>query len=40
MYRAMHVILNEDEAVVEIVFPKDTCGARTFPPHFIDGCVS
>jgi hypothetical protein len=41
MYRSMHsVILNEDEAVAEVVFPQDARGSWTIPPHFIDGCVS
>ncbi|KUL83736.1 hypothetical protein ZTR_08641 [Talaromyces verruculosus] len=41
MYRTMqNVILNDDEAVAEVVFPQDTTGNWTVPPHFIDGCVS
>lgn len=41
MYRTMEsVILNEDEAVAEVVFPQDTSGTWTIPPHFIDGVVS
>ncbi|KAI9727721.1 MAG: Type I Iterative PKS [Chrysothrix sp. TS-e1954] len=41
MYQTMQsVILNEDEAVAEVVFPSDTAGDWTVPPHFIDGCVS
>lgn len=41
MYRTMQsVILNEDEAVAEVVFPHDTSGIWTVPPHFIDGCIS
>lgn len=41
MYQTMQsVILNEDEAVAEVVFPTDTSGSWTFPPHFIDGLVS
>jgi acyl carrier protein len=41
MYRTMQsVILNEDEAVAEVVFPHDTSGTWTVPPHFIDGCIS
>lgn len=41
MYRTMQsVIINEDEAVAEVVFPHDTSGTWTVPPHFIDGCIS
>lgn len=41
MYRTMQsVILNEDEAVAEVIFPADTSGTWTVPPHFIDGRVS
>ncbi len=41
MYRTMQsVILNEDEAVAEVVFPHDTSGTWTVSPHFIDGCIS
>lgn len=41
MYRTMqNVILNDDEAVAEVVFPQDTSGNWTVPPHFIDGVVS
>jgi len=41
MYRTMQsVILNEDEAVAEVVFPYDTSGTWTVPPHFIDSCIS
>lgn len=34
------VILHEDEAVADVVFPGDTSGSWTVPPHFIDGCMS
>ena len=41
LYRTMQsVVLNEDEAVAEVVFPHDTSGSWTVPPHFIDGCIS
>ncbi|KAL9625057.1 MAG: hypothetical protein Q9160_000786 [Pyrenula sp. 1 TL-2023] len=41
MYRTMQsVILNEDEAIAEVLFPPDTGGTWTIPPHFIDGVVS
>ncbi|KAI9702722.1 MAG: Type I Iterative PKS [Bogoriella megaspora] len=41
MYQTMRsVILNEDEAVAEVVFPSDTSGNWTVPPHFIDGVAS
>lgn len=41
MYRTMQsVILNEDEAMAEVLFPPDTSGTWTVPPHFIDGVVS
>ncbi|KXG50019.1 Acyl transferase/acyl hydrolase/lysophospholipase [Penicillium griseofulvum] len=41
MYRNMKwVILNEDEAVAEVIFPADTQGDWAMPPHFIDGLVS
>ncbi|KAK8022126.1 polyketide synthase [Apiospora rasikravindrae] len=41
MYRTMQsVVLHEDEAVAEVVFPHDAQGDWTVPPHFIDGCVS
>ncbi|KAK8061048.1 hypothetical protein PG997_015269 [Apiospora hydei] len=41
MYRTMQsVVLHEDEAVAEVVFPADSQGDWTVPPHFIDGCVS
>jgi iterative type I PKS product template protein len=41
MYRTMQsVILNEDEAVAEVIFPSDTQGDWVVPPHFIDGLVS
>ncbi|KAI0184872.1 hypothetical protein EV127DRAFT_503982 [Xylaria flabelliformis] len=41
MYRTMQsVILNEDEAMAEVLFPADTQGDWTVPPHFIDGVVS
>ncbi|KAK6822561.1 type I iterative polyketide synthase [Apiospora arundinis] len=41
MYRTMQsVVLHEDEAFAEVVFPHDTQGEWTVPPHFIDGCVS
>ncbi|KAK7918361.1 polyketide synthase [Apiospora marii] len=41
MYRTMQsVVLHEDEAFAEVVFPSDTQGEWTVPPHFIDGCVS
>jgi monodictyphenone polyketide synthase len=41
MYRNMKwVILNEDEAVAEVIFPADTNGDWAVPPHFIDGLVS
>jgi monodictyphenone polyketide synthase len=41
MYRTMQsVILNEDEAVAEVLFPADTQGDWAVPPHFIDGLVS
>ncbi|ORY56609.1 polyketide synthase [Pseudomassariella vexata] len=41
LYQTMQsVILNEDEAVAEVVFPADASGAWTVPPHFIDGLVS
>lgn len=41
MYRTMQwVILNEDEAVAEVVFPTDPQGDWAVPPHFIDGVVS
>ena len=41
IYRTMQwVILNEDEAVAEVVYPYDTSGTWTVPPHFIDGCIS
>ncbi|KAJ5165076.1 Acyl transferase/acyl hydrolase/lysophospholipase [Penicillium coprophilum] len=40
-YRTMQwVILNEDEAVAEVIFPADTQGDWAVPPHFIDGLVS
>ncbi|KAI0906088.1 polyketide synthase [Ustulina deusta] len=41
MYRTMQtVILKDDEAVAEVVFPADAGGSWTVPPHFIDGVVS
>ncbi|KAJ5318487.1 hypothetical protein N7476_004931 [Penicillium atrosanguineum] len=41
MYRNMQaVILNEDEAVAEVIMPADTQGEWAVPPHFIDGLVS
>lgn len=41
MYQTMQwVILNQDEAVTEVLYPEDTAGAWTVPPHFIDGPVS
>jgi len=41
MYRTMQsVILHEDEAMAEVVFPTDTQGDWAVPPHFIDGVVS
>lgn len=41
MYRTMQwVILNEDEAVAEVVFPTDSRGDWAVPPHYIDGVVS
>ena len=41
MYQTMQwVILNEDEAITEVVFPPNTSGDWTVPPHFIDGLVS
>ncbi|KAI0459063.1 polyketide synthase [Xylaria acuta] len=41
MYRTMQtVILHDDEAVAEVMFPADTGGSWTVPPHFIDGVVS
>ncbi|KAI3322973.1 polyketide synthase [Xylariaceae sp. AK1471] len=41
MYQTMQtVVLNEDEAVAEVVFPSDMGGNWTVPPHFIDGVVS
>ncbi|KAK2598900.1 hypothetical protein QQS21_005642 [Conoideocrella luteorostrata] len=41
MYRTMQtVILNEDEAMAEVLFPADTQGDWAVPPHFIDGVVS
>ena len=41
MYQTMQsVILNEDEAVAEVLLPPDTSGTWTVPPHFIDGVVS
>lgn len=41
MYRTMQsVILNEDEAVAEVLFPENTQGDWAVPPHFIDGVVS
>lgn len=41
MYQTMQwVILNADEAVAEVVYPEDTSGTWTVPPHFIDGVAS
>ncbi|KAF5855661.1 hypothetical protein ETB97_008834 [Aspergillus alliaceus] len=41
IYRTMQsVILNEDEAMAEVLFPADTQGDWAVPPHFIDGVVS
>ncbi|KAI9694091.1 MAG: Type I Iterative PKS [Bathelium mastoideum] len=41
MYRTMQwVILNEDEAVAEVLLPADTSGTWTIPPHFVDGVIS
>ena len=41
MYRTMQsVILHEDEAMAEVLFPPDANGTWTVPPHFIDGLVS
>lgn len=41
MYRTMQsVILNEDEAMAEVLFPEDAQGDWAVPPHFIDGLVS
>lgn len=41
MYRTMRlVILNEDEAMAEVLFPADTQGDWAVSPHFIDGVVS
>lgn len=41
MYQTMQwVILNQDEAVTEVLYPEDTSGNWTVPPHFIDGPVS
>ncbi|KAI1747525.1 hypothetical protein F4782DRAFT_552028 [Xylaria castorea] len=41
MYRTMQsVVLNEDEAMAEVIFPADTQGDWAVPPHFIDGVVS
>lgn len=41
MYHTMQsVILNEDEAMAEVLFPEDAQGDWAVPPHFIDGLVS
>ncbi|KAI3398674.1 hypothetical protein diail_8713, partial [Diaporthe ilicicola] len=41
MYRTMKsIILNEDEAMAEVVFPTNTQGDWAVAPHFIDGVVS
>ncbi|KAL9086392.1 MAG: hypothetical protein Q9165_007178 [Trypethelium subeluteriae] len=41
MYQTMQwVVLNEDEAVAEVLFPPDAGGTWTVPPHFVDGLVS
>ncbi|KAI0805695.1 hypothetical protein GGR55DRAFT_269803 [Xylaria sp. FL0064] len=41
MYKTMQsVILSDDEAVAEVVFPSDAPGSWTMPPHFLDGVVS
>lgn len=41
MYRTMQsVILNEDEAMAEVLFSEDAQGDWAVPPHFIDGLVS
>ncbi|CAN8097714.1 unnamed protein product [Discula destructiva] len=41
MYQTMQwVILNQDEAATEVLYPKDTGGDWTIAPHFIDGPVS
>ncbi|KAL9066411.1 MAG: hypothetical protein Q9157_007145 [Trypethelium eluteriae] len=41
MYQTMQwVVLNEDEAVAEVLFPPDAGGNWTVPPHFVDGLVS
>jgi iterative type I PKS product template protein len=41
LYQTMQsVILNEDEAMAEVLFPEDTSGSWTIPPHFIDGLIS
>lgn len=41
MYRTMQsIILHEDEAMAEVIFPSDTQGDWAVPPHFIDGVVS
>ncbi|KAI0438313.1 polyketide synthase [Xylaria telfairii] len=42
MYQTMqNVVLHNDEAVAEVVFPADDAGGSwTVPPHFIDGLIS
>ncbi|KAJ2990601.1 hypothetical protein NUW58_g2869 [Xylaria curta] len=41
MYQTMQtVVLNDDEAAAEVVFPTDAGGSWTVPPHFMDGVVS
>lgn len=41
MYQTMQwVTLNQDEAVTEVLYPEDTSGTWTVPPHFIDGVAS
>lgn len=41
MYQTMQwVTLNNDEAMTEVVYPEDTSGTWTVPPHFIDGAAS
>lgn len=41
MYQTMQwVTLNQDEAVTEVLYPENTSGTWTVPPHFIDGVAS
>lgn len=41
LYQTMQwVTLNQDEAVTEVLYPEDTSGTWTVPPHFIDGVAS